>query len=56
MKFESHWHKGLGGDRFKANYIRFFSVFSCGGQFLLRSGTVLAIFGTGSSKQHSYEV
>ena len=42
MKFESYWPKGLGGDRFKANCLRF-SVFSSGGHFVHRSGTVLAI-------------
>ena len=41
-KFESHWPKGLGGDRFQANYSRF-SVFSSGCHFVYWSGIVLAI-------------
>ena len=42
MKFESHWPKGSGGVSFYANYSRF-SIFSSGGHFVHRSGTVLAI-------------
>ena len=38
MKFKSYWSKGSGG----ANYSRF-SIFSSGGYFVHRSGTVLAI-------------
>ena len=41
MKFESNWPKGLGGDRFKANYL-YFSVFSSGGRLVHQSETVLA--------------
>ena len=40
MKFESHLPRGSGA--FKANYSRF-SIFSSGGHFVHRSGTVLAI-------------
>ena len=42
MKFESHWPKGSGGVSFYRNYPRF-SIFSSGGHFVHRSGTVLAI-------------
>ena len=42
MKFELHWPKGSGELAFKANYSRF-SIFSSGGHFVHRSGTVLAI-------------
>ena len=42
MKFESHWPKGSGGVSFYGNYPRF-SIFSSGGHFVQRSGTVLAI-------------
>ena len=42
VKFESHWPKGLGGDRFKANYLCF-SIFSSGDQFVHRSETTFAI-------------
>ena len=55
MKFKSHWPKGSGGVSFYANYSRF-SIFSSGGHFVHRSRTILAIFGRGSPKQHSYEV
>ena len=42
MKFESHWPKGSGGVSFYGNYLQF-SIFSSGGNFVHRSGTVLAI-------------
>ena len=42
MKFISHWPKGSGGVSFHGNYPRF-SIFSSGGHFVQRSGTVLAI-------------
>ena len=42
MKFESHWPKGSGGVSFYGNYSQF-SIFSSGGHFVQRSGTVLAI-------------
>ena len=42
MKFESHWPKGSGGVSFYGNYLQF-SIFSSGGHFVHRSGTVLAI-------------
>ena len=42
VKFESHWIKGLGGGSIKANYSRF-SVFSFGGHFVHRNGTVFTI-------------
>ena len=42
MKFESHWPKVQEVLAFKANYSRF-SIFSSGGHFVHRSGTVLAI-------------
>ena len=42
MKFESHWPKGSGGVSFYGNYPRF-SIFTSGGHFVHRSGTVLAI-------------
>ena len=42
MKFESHWQKGSGGVSFYGNY-SCFPIFSSGGHFVHRSGTVLAI-------------
>ena len=42
MKFESHWPMGSGEVSFYGNYPRF-SIFSSGGHFVHRSGTVLAI-------------
>ena len=43
MKFESHWPKGSGEVSFYGNYPGF-SIFSSGGLFVHRSGTVLAIY------------
>ena len=40
MKFESHWPMCQEELAFKANYSRF-SIFSSGGHFVHRSGTVL---------------
>ena len=56
MKFEPHWHKGLGGDRiaFKADYSRF-SIFSSGGHFVRWSGTVLAILLEANLSNNSME-
>ena len=42
MKFESHWPKGSGVVRFKANYLRF-SNLSSGGHFVHQSETALTI-------------
>ena len=42
MKFESHWPKGSGGVSFLSKLFAF-SIFSSGGHFVHRSGTVLAI-------------
>ena len=42
MKYESHWPKVQENLAFKANYSRF-SIFSSGGHFVHRSGTVLVI-------------
>ena len=42
MKFESQWPKSREELAFKANYSRL-SIFSSGGHFVHRSGTVLAI-------------
>ena len=33
-----------------------FSIFSSGGHFVQRSRTILAVFGKGSSKEHSCEI
>ena len=41
VKFESHRLRVQEGLTFKANYSRF-SIFSCGGHFVNRSGTVFA--------------
>ena len=42
IKFESHWPMVQEELAFKANYSQF-SIFSSGGHFFQRSGTVLAI-------------
>ena len=42
MKFESHWLKGTREVSFYGNYPRF-SIFSSGGHFVHRSGTIIAI-------------
>ena len=42
MKFESHWPKGSGGVSFLSKLFTI-SIFSSGGHFVHRSGTVLAI-------------
>ena len=41
MKFESHWPKGSGGVSFLSKLF-IFTIFSSGGHFVHRSGTVLA--------------
>ena len=46
MKFELHWPKGSGGVSFLSKLFAF-SIFSSGGHFVHRCGTVLAILVVG---------
>ena len=43
MKFKSHWPKGSGGVSFLSKLFTIFFIFSSGGHFVQRSGTILAI-------------